>query len=186
MCVCVCVNTKDHWILQTLKIIAQVILIFFTWHVLLLSPLFRWTQPPSLSAGVDCRQRLRRRCVCGSHHAASQQFTTQQNVFPQQGSRARLETAARLYQCKTERCFLLLFIFTPVVWRYKDKIMSSTGICTNVGKPLLFFLQMQSDLFLSRQRKPRNRQLRKPLVVQVKTSVVSRLKATQLLWTVVY
>lgn len=27
---------------------------------------------------------------------------------------------------------------------------------------------MQSDLFLSRQRKPRNRQLRKPLVVQVR------------------
>lgn len=32
---------------------------------------------------------------------------------------------------------------------------------------------MQSDLFLSRQRKPRNRQLRKPLVVQVRARSLS-------------
>lgn len=33
---------------------------------------------------------------------------------------------------------------------------------------ICMLLQMQSDLFPSRQRKPRNRQLRKPLVVQVR------------------
>ena len=40
------------------------------------------------------------------------------------------------------------------------------NICPNINRHFLSS-QMQSDLFLSRQRKPRNRQLRKPLVVQV-------------------
>lgn len=50
-------------------------------------------------------------------------------------------------------------------------------------------LQMHSDLFLSRQRKPRSRQLRKPLVVQVwqqRKGIISlfheNLRSTQLDW----
>lgn len=63
-----------------------------------LSPtvLFRWTQPPTLSLGAKYQQWLRGRRICSSHHIASQQLSTQQNVFPQQGSWA-VQTAARLH-----------------------------------------------------------------------------------------
>lgn len=54
---------------------------------------------------------------------------------------------------------------------YKDIIHVLTSI--NMCFFLFFFSQMQSDLFLSRQRKPRNRQLRKPLVVQVRAGSLS-------------
>lgn len=129
---------------------------------LIVPPLFRWTQPPPLSAGVDGGQRSRKQRVCSAHHAAPQQLAAQPNVFPQQGSRARPQTAARLYQCKTEQCSISYTNCTKTKLAYRPH--AQMLICCF----LLFFLQMQSDLFLARQRKPRNRQLRKPLVVQVR------------------
>lgn len=69
--------------------------------------LLRWTEPPSLPAGLEHGRRLGGRRVRRAHHAAPQQLAAQQDVLPQQGGRARPEAAARLHQCKSHHCFVL-------------------------------------------------------------------------------
>lgn len=108
----------------------------------------RRTQPSALPAGLGRFGGRRVRCA---HHAAPEQHAAQQNVLAQQGGRARLQAAARLHQRKAA---------------HSTSRRPPPG---NGGQYKTWTLpsQMQSDLFLPRHRKPRNRQLRKPLVVQV-------------------
>lgn len=61
----------------------------------------RRSQPSALPAGLD---RLGGRRVRRAHHAAPEQHAAQQNVLPQQGGGAGLQTAARLHQRKAALC----------------------------------------------------------------------------------
>lgn len=102
------------------------------------------------------QQRLRRWPFCCSNNVATQQ-PAWKALLSQQGDRADIPAAPELYQRK--------WACPPPPTPGCQAAQARTGRT----QPSTVSPQMQSDFFLPKPRKLRNRHLRKPLVVQVST-----------------